>query len=488
MMGAKRRYHFKDIAPADPAVKRFGAWLPENRSFYGGYRRWLHETGCGASTLNLYGVAARQALGLLDKPYWSIDPEADLERVRQHLDTRPLSAGSRDGYRKGLKKLADYLRLRCHRPAPPKTVHWDYFLGALPRELTQAVRDYLAHGRRAWTPDRQDERTADTLSHLTIFLRWAAAHAPLRAAADLTPELWFAYLDERLATGIQPRTLNGQLLALQQFLQFLADRGDPVCQRTLRLDLLDKGHCLPHDVPIDLLRRLLAAIEAEAASPHRGRRRTGLMDRAWFLLMLHSGLRTAEVRHLRRADLELARQQARIEQSKGLKDRVVCLSPAVVQALRDYLAVRGPAEALPDHVFIYRHAPLSRSYCCERLRTYGARCGVRVTPHQLRHSCATLLLNAGAPILTVQTLLGHKHIDTTLGYARLYDGTVAADYFQGMAQVERYFALPEDDAAPPPDPAQLLALVDSLREGTLNPAQVETVRALRAGILGLTNP
>jgi hypothetical protein len=54
-----------------------------------------------------------------------------------------------------------------------------------------------------------------------------------------------------------------------------------------------------------------------------------------------------------------------------------------------------------------------------------------------------------------------------------------------MATVERYLALPEDDAAPPPDPAQLLALVDALREGTLNAAQSEMVRALRAGILAL---
>ncbi len=53
---------------------------------------------------------------------------------------------------------------------------------------------------------------------------------------------------------------------------------------------------------------------------------------------------------------------------------------------------------------------------------------MHVTPHQLRHTCATLLINAGAPILTVQAILGHKHIDTTLGYTRLYDATVAADY------------------------------------------------------------
>jgi hypothetical protein len=96
-----------------------------------------------------------------------------------------------------------------------------------------------------------------------------------------------------------------------------------------------------------------------------------------------------------------------------------------------------------------------------------------------------LLLNAGAPILTVQTILGHRHIDTTLGYARLYDGTVAADYYRAMAQVERQMALPEDAKAELPSSGQLLALVDALRSGTLNESQQETVRALRAGITAL---
>ena len=148
--------------------------------------------------------------------------------------------------------------------------------------------------------------------------------------------------------------------------------------------------------------------------------------------------------------------------------------------------MRGPAEALPDYVFIYRHAALSESYCGQRLlKYYGKRSGFRITPHQLRHSCATLLLNAGAPILTVQTILGHRHIDTTLGYARLYDGTVAADYYRAMAQIERQMSLPEDAYAEPPSSGQLLALVDSLRSGTLNDSQQETVRALRAGLAAL---
>lgn len=102
---------------------------------------------------------------------------------------------------------------------------------------------------------------------------------------------------------------------------------------------------------------------------------------------------------------------------------------------------------------------------------------MQVTPHQLRYRYVTLLLNAGAPVLTVKTLLGHKWVDTTLGYARLYNGT--------MAVVERRMALPDDTLAEPPGAGQHLALVDSLRQGTFNEAHGEKMRQLRAGILAL---
>ena len=74
---------------------------------------------------------------------------------------------------------------------------------------------------------------------------------------------------------------------------------------------------------------------------------------------------------------------------------------------------------------------------------------MKVTPHQLRHCFATLILNAGAPVLSVKMLLGHQWVDTTLRYARLYDGTVAADYYRAMAVVERRLALPGNQPARP---------------------------------------
>jgi len=68
--------------------------------------------------------------------------------------------------------------------------------------------------------------------------------------------------------------------------------------------------------------------------------------------------------------------------------------------------------------------------------------------------------------------------NTRLGYARLYDGTVAADYFQAMSLIERRLALPEDRVSQPPSIGQLVALADALHKGTLNPAQVG-LRALQ---------
>jgi integrase len=194
------------------------------------------------------------------------------------------------------------------------------------------------------------------------------------------------------------------------------------------------------------------------------------------------------VRRLKLNEIDWDNRRVRIEQSKGLKDRLVPMSTPTIQALKAYFGLRGPENLLPDQVFIYRQAPLAESYCGQRLgEYYPKRCGLHITPHQLRHSCATLLLNAGAPIVTVQTILGHKHIDTTLGYARLYDGTLAADYYAAMAQIEGRLALPEDALAAPPGHGELLALIASLRGSPLNEAQASTVRQLRLGVMALAN-
>jgi integrase len=253
----------------------------------------------------------------------------------------------------------------------------------------------------------------------------------------------------------------------------------------LRVQAIDEGDPLPRAVPVDQLRLLLDEVEKDAASDHAGVRRMGAMDRAWVAVMLYSGLRTIEVRRLTIPDLDLSERTIQVRNSKGLKDRAVFFNDVAEQALREWLDARGPAAS--GHVFIFHHRPLSVSYCYKRLCTYSRRCGLHVTPHQLRHSMATLLVNAGAPFSTLQALMGHKHIETTLRYGRLYDATVAADYYRAVCQVEARVESPEGGNGNG-NTGPLLALLDSLKDGTLNEDQRETVHALRLGILALTEP
>ena len=99
---------------------------------------------------------------------------------------------------------------------------------------------------------------------------------------------------------------------------------------------LKSGPRLPKDASIAQLRRLLAEIEREASARHTNRRRMGVMDRAWSHLMLYSGLRTCEVRRLRLGEIDWDGRRIRIEQSKGLKDRLVYVNNATLAVLKTW--------------------------------------------------------------------------------------------------------------------------------------------------------
>jgi integrase/recombinase XerD len=480
----KRRFHRKSRTPKDPETKPLKQWLAENKGCYAKFQDWLRETGCGLSTVAIYSAGVRWALGWLDQPYWTLT-EADLTRAGAHIQPLCKSPATWDGYRKGLVKFGTFLQLTCHSPAPEKEVNWAYYLQGLPDGLAEDIRAWLAHCQRQWLPEMRLLASRNRLTALTRFLRWVTQNQTLSGLGDLTPKLWHAYLDERLAAGIKPVSLNTELTHLQAFLGFWKDEGRPVNERLLRVPRLKKGRALPKDLPAEQLQQLLVETDRLIQAAHAGLRRLGLRDQAWVLLMLHGGLRTSEVRRLKLTDLDWEKRRRRLEQAKGLKDRVIYLSDSVIEALHAYLDVRGPADALPETVFVFRHRPLSPSYCYERLRTYGAQIGVKITPHQLRHCCATLLLNAGMQVASVQVILGHRYLSTTLRYARLYDQTVAADYYRAMAHVERQLALPEDAHAPEQSVGELIALTDALQRGTLNDTQVETLHALRSGLLAL---
>jgi len=157
---------------------------------------------------------------------------------------------------------------------------------------------------------------------------------------------------------------------------------------------------------------------------------------------LRCGLRVSEVSSLSWSALDCAQGTVRIDNSKGHVDRVVYLAPDVAKALRQWQRMQGTA---PRYVFPSRVArkgglPLSARQIQHCMTRYLRLAGITkpYSPHSLRHTFATQLLNAGASLEVVKELMGHRSLDVTLRYTQLYDRPKRAQYDQAMAQVAKH--------------------------------------------------
>ena len=150
--------------------------------------------------------------------------------------------------------------------------------------------------------------------------------------------------------------------------------------------------------------------------------------------MIATGLRLNELLDLRLSDLDLASARLFIRQPKNRQDRVVFLTPSLQALLQRYLAQR-PASP-DDHLWQFGATRLNAHHVRHQLRRWGQDCNVHVTPHRLRHTFATQLINHGLPLTFLAKLLGHTSFQMTLHYARLYDATVADHFQAAMAAIE----------------------------------------------------
>lgn len=275
--------------------------------------------------------------------------------------------------------------------------------------------------------------------------------------------------------GYKVSTVNHDLHTFQGTLRFLQQQGITVPHQLLTLPGLKKPQTLPRFLSnaqvIALRDDLMRQVEqAQTSSAQRNSR----LDLAAFYLLWQSGIRVSELEDLRLSDVDLATGVMLIREAKGLRDRSVYLTERVTATLQEYLAVRGPA--LTDHLFIYRHKPLSKDLIRNRLRAASARLGFKVTPHMLRHTFATQLVNAGAKITTIQALLGHERLNTTMTYARVHDQTVRDDYFRAMEQIEG-----EQTAVLEPKTVSedVFALLDKMGQEGLSDEQQQILAELR---------
>jgi integrase/recombinase XerD len=220
-----------------------------------------------------------------------------------------------------------------------------------------------------------------------------------------------------LARGaISPRSIARALSAMRGFYGALVEEGERSDDPTEHLDAPRKWRHLPRVLDEEEVGRLLAVPDAATAA--------GVRDKAMLELLYATGLRVSELVGLRLAQLRLEGGFL-IAFGKGAKERVVPVGEAAEAALRRYLREARPRLAAGRHDTVFvnlRGAPMTRQGFWKLLKAWGRAAGIRreLSPHVLRHSFATHLLEHGADLRVVQTLLGHADISTTEIYTHVH--------------------------------------------------------------------
>lgn len=315
---------------------------------------------------------------------------------------------------------------------PPKSaVPW---AADLPEWVRTPCLAWVEQQARHWKPSYGQRHRQHRLRVLAQFWHWQQARRPLRAWAELTRADVQAFVDECVARRRSASTVKNVLYPLWGVLRLRQAQGEIIPESLFRLELPKEGERTPRHLSeveaTQLERHLRAYLVHDTPQARR--------DAAWYFVLAHTGMRLGELVDLRYGDLDLAGGRLRIDEGKGRKDRIVYLSTTARQAVEHYLA--GLPAQDPDTPLFYRApgAPLAYRWVQFRLRQLGEEAGVaHVSPHRLRHTLATRLINQGVAVTTIQKILGHVDLNTTQRYARVADPIVERDYQQAMARLEQ---------------------------------------------------
>jgi integrase/recombinase XerD len=228
------------------------------------------------------------------------------------------------------------------------------------------------------------------------------------------------FLEELQANALDARSVGRKLSALRQFYRYLLlDRlaeSDP----TLNIESLRQWKVLPKSLDRGELERLLESPRAARLTPEA--EALALRDRAMLEVFYAGALRVSELVGVKLDDLKLDLGCVLVR-GKGDKERIVPLGQRAQRVLRDYLqGARGVLAGKRSSPFLFlgRGAKrLTRQRVWQMVSAASAAAGRHASPHMLRHSCATHMVENGADLRTVQTILGHADISTTQVYTHV---------------------------------------------------------------------
>jgi integrase/recombinase XerD len=236
------------------------------------------------------------------------------------------------------------------------------------------------------------------------------------ADADFSAVTLAAYVNSLYRAGLAARSIARHITALRTFSAFLVEEGHLGSDPAATLTLPKIGEPLPRFLNREQVEALLAAPDTKKHS--------GVRDRAMLELLYATGLRVSELCHVRTGNLD-AKLGVLSVVGKGSKQRLVPVGRSALQAVEEYCRTARPAllkgRTSPYLFITARGGPLTRQAFWKLLVSLGKRAGIfhDLTPHVLRHSFATHLLEGGAGLRGVQTMLGHSDIATTQIYTHV---------------------------------------------------------------------
>ena len=229
---------------------------------------------------------------------------------------------------------------------------------------------------------------------------------------------WIAQLSRE---GLAPSSVGRAVSAARGFFQFLMRDGHIKHQPTEDLDTPQKFSYLPKFLTEDEIDLLFSTPDVKT--------KEGIRDRAMLELMYAAGLRVSELCSLKQGDVDVHTGVV-VCHGKGSKERRVPIGKSAIHWLQLYDSVKaGYGEPAYPNAFLDRGKPLTRQFAWATIKKHAAKIGLKnVSPHTLRHSFATHLLQHGADSRSVQALLGHSDISTTQIYTHITDRHLRAAY------------------------------------------------------------
>lgn len=248
------------------------------------------------------------------------------------------------------------------------------------------------------------------LERYAAFLRSGGRGPASAARGDV-----MAYLERRKGDGLKSASLFIAALAIRQFHRYLAQAGQAAGDPTVGMRLPRFKQRIPRPMDAEAVERLLR--------PPTTAKLTALRDHAMLELMYATGMRVSELVGLKLGQVDLKGGWVRVT-GKGSKERLVPFGRRSAAAMMRYLDARSARfPAAPNAVFLNTKGceAITRGGFAWKLAISMRRAGLsgRFTPHQLRHSCATHMLEGGADLRVIQELLGHSSITTTQRYAHV---------------------------------------------------------------------